>query len=96
MDQSFIVVDSSELLKNPEKLLSAWCKKINIKFDKSMLKWESGNQITDGLWWKIWYSNVIKSTGFKKYEKKDITIENKYDSIYNDSMKYYKFLKEIK
>ena len=26
--------------------------------------------------------------------KKDINIENKYDSIYNESMKYYSFLKE--
>ena len=28
--------------------------------------------------------------------KKDINIENKYDSIYNESMKYYSHLKENK
>tara|TARA_X000000368_G_scaffold162289_1_gene127905 strand:- start:5256 stop:5966 length:711 start_codon:yes stop_codon:yes gene_type:complete len=96
INKSFIVIDSRELLKNPEKVLSDWCKKINIKFDKSMLKWEEGNHINDGIWWKSWYDNVIKTTGFHNYEKKDITIENRYDSIYNESMKYYSYLKEVK
>ena len=94
-NKSFVVIDSNELLKNPEKVLSKWCKKINIKFDKSMLKWKKGNHASDGIWWKNWYDNVIKSTEFQKFEKKDITIENKYDSIYNESMKYYNYLKEI-
>tara|TARA_B100000886_G_scaffold340250_1_gene308694 strand:+ start:942 stop:1652 length:711 start_codon:yes stop_codon:yes gene_type:complete len=96
MNKTFIIIDSKELLMNPEKLLSDWCSKINIKFYKSMLKWEKGNHINDGIWWESWYDNVIKTTGFNKYEKKDINIENKYDSIYNESMKYYSYLKEFK
>ena len=96
INKSYVIIDSSELLKNPEKVLSNWCMKINIKFDKSMLRWEKGNYDSDGIWWKSWYDNVIKTTGFKEYEKKDINIENKYDSIYNESMKYYSFLKEDK
>ena len=96
INKSYVIVDSSELLKNPEKVLSNWCMKINIKFDKSMLTWEKGNYVSDGIWWKSWYDNVIKTTGFKEYEKKDINIENKYDSIYNESMKYYSYLKEAK
>ncbi len=94
-NKSFIIIDSKELLKNPEKSLSDWCRKINIKFDKSMLKWEKGNHINDGIWWRAWYDNVIKTTSFGKYKKRDINIENKYDSIYNESMKYYSYLKEI-
>ena len=95
-NKPYIIIDSSELLKNPEKLLSIWCNKINIKFDKSMLKWEKGNHPNDGIWWKSWYDNVIETTGFQKYEVKDIAIENKYDSIYNESMKYYNYIKEAK
>ena len=93
-NKPYLVIDSKELLMDPEKSLSGWCRKINIKFDKSMLKWEKGGHIDYGIWWKIWYDNVIKTTGFHKYEKKDINIENKYDSIYNESMKYYRYLKE--
>ena len=96
INRSYIIIDSSELLKNPEKVLSTWCMKINLKFDKSMLQWKTGKHENDGIWWKTWYDNVIKTSGFQKYEKKDINIENKYDSIYNESMKYYSFLKEDK
>ena len=96
MNKSYVIIDSNELLKNPEKVLSQWCMKINIKFDKSMLRWKEGNHSSDGIWWKSWYDNVIKTTRFKQYEKKDINIENKYDSIYNESMKYYTYLKETK
>tara|TARA_B100000963_G_scaffold336798_1_gene332176 strand:- start:5508 stop:6218 length:711 start_codon:yes stop_codon:yes gene_type:complete len=96
INKSFIVIDSNELLKNPENILSGWCKKIGIKFDKSMLSWEKGNHANDGIWWKSWYDNVIETTGFEKYQKKDINIENKYDSIYNESMDYYNYLKGIK
>ena len=96
INRSYIIIDSSELLKNPEKVLSTWCMKINLKFDKSMLQWKTGKHKNDGIWWKTWYDNVIKTSGFQNYEKKDINIENKYDSIYNESMKYYSFLKEDK
>ncbi len=96
INKPYIVIDSEELLKNPKKSLFYWCKKINIKFDKSMLKWEKGNHINDGIWWKSWYDSVIQTTGFYQYEKKDINIESKYDSIYNESMKYYNRLKEIR
>ena len=94
INRSYIIIDSSELLRNPEKALSAWCMKINIKFYKSMLQWKTGKHENDGIWWKTWYDSVIKTSGFQKYEKNDINIENKYDSIYNESMKYYSFLKE--
>ena len=95
-NKSFIVIESSELLENPKKVLINWCKKIDIKFNISMLNWEKGNHDNDGIWWKHWYDNVIKSTGFQKNSKKDITIENKYDSIYNESMKYYKYFQKFK
>ena len=66
INKSFTVIDSSELLNNPEKVLSAWCKKINIKFDKSMLSWEKGYHSNDGIWRKFWYDNVIKTNRFQK------------------------------
>lgn len=95
MNKSYIVIDSKELLKDPKKSLSNWCRKTNIEFDKSMLKWRKGNHVNDGIWWKVWYDSVIKTTEFQKYKKKDINIEYKYDSIYNESMKYYNYLKEV-
>ena len=43
----YIIVNTSELLRNPEKVLSAWCMKSNIKFDKSMVKFKTGNNQND-------------------------------------------------
>ena len=94
--QKFNVIDSEDLLKNPKKVLTDWCESINIKFDKSMLHWKKGHHQNDGIWWHHWYDNVINTTGFQKYQKKDISIENKYDSIYNESMEYYNYMKNIK
>ena len=96
IDKSFIVIDSFDLLNNPKKVLSNWCNKINIDFSDSMLSWEKGSHVSDGIWWKHWYDNVIETTGFQKYQKKDINIENKYDSIYNESMEYYNHLRGLK
>lgn len=74
INKSYIIIDSKELLTNPQKSLSDWCRKINIKFDKSMLKWDKGGHVNDGIWWESWYDNVIKTTGFEKYEKKILTL----------------------
>ena len=94
-NKKFKIIDSSDLLKNPKEVLFSWCKSINIKFDKSMLNWKKGSHPNDGIWWQHWYDNVINTSGFQKYQKKDITIENKYDSIYNESMEYYEYLKGL-
>ena len=61
-----------------------------------MLHWEKGNHPNDGIWWKHWYDNVIETSGFQKYQKKDIYIENKYDSIYYESMECYNYLQGLK
>ena len=39
-----------------------------------MLKWKKGNHQNDGIWWKHWYDNVIKTTGFNKLKKKILTL----------------------
>lgn len=93
---SFKIIDSADLLKNPKEILFEWCESINIQFDESMLHWKRGDHPNDGIWWPHWYNNVIETTGFQKYKKKDISIENEYDSIYNDSMEYYNYLKGFK
>ncbi len=90
----FNVKESNEILTNPEVALKDWCAKIEINFDRSMLSWNKGIHPNDGVWAKHWYDNVINSSGFQKFKKKDISIENKYDSIYNDAMKYYKYITE--
>ena len=60
------VLDSGEVLKNPEKVLSALCQQLNLDFDPHMLHWEAGQRHDPAPWNKYWYANVWKSTGFAK------------------------------
>ena len=45
-----IVVDSANLLMNPESILKELCQHLGIAFDASMLSWESGPKPEDGVW----------------------------------------------
>jgi len=90
LGEKFVVIDSEILLQNPEKILSKWCDKIDIKFDQSMLKWEKGVYPNDGIWWKHWYDSVINTTGFTESSKMNSKISKKYQSVYNECLFYYK------
>ncbi len=87
--KKFVVIDSDILLENPEKILSMWCEDIGLKFDISMLKWEKGNQPQDGIWWKHWYDNVIKTTQFQKFSLKQDKSYQKHQMIYDEALDYY-------
>lgn len=58
------VIDSADVLRDPDALLSALCERIGVAFDSSMLSWDAGPRATDGPWATHWYASVEQSTGF--------------------------------
>jgi hypothetical protein len=79
MDQgsSPIVIDSRELLLEPEFILNKVCAALQIPYYQEMIKWKPGALEEDGIWAGHWYHNVHKSTGFQEYKpKKDPIPEN--------------------
>ena len=58
------VIDSLDILKNPERALNGLCQALNIPFDAAMLSWEAGPRPEDGAWAPYWYASVEKSTAF--------------------------------
>lgn len=58
------VVDSDELLRNPEAVLRQLCAGLGIPFDPAMLHWPKGRRASDGVWAPAWYASVEQSTGF--------------------------------
>lgn len=58
------VVDSDELLRNPEGVLRKLCAALAIPFDVAMLHWPKGRRASDGIWAPAWYASVEQSTGF--------------------------------
>ena len=89
-----IVLDSKDVLMNPNNMLQKLCEKLEIPFSDKMLSWPLGKRDSDGVWGQYWYDNVEKSTGFKAYQKTDDKIPNKYAVIYEKSLKYYQQLFE--
>jgi hypothetical protein len=61
------VIDSRQLLLDPEGVLSALCSHLGIDFEPAMLSWPQGPIVEDGVWAKYWYNSVHKSTGFAPY-----------------------------
>ena len=61
------VVDSDDLLRDPEGALRALCAALDVPFDPAMLRWPAGPRDTDGVWAPYWYASVQASTGFGPY-----------------------------
>ncbi len=64
------VIDSRDLLRDPERTLRALCVALNVPFTSRMLSWPPGPRATDGVWAKHWYDRVERSTGFEPYRPK--------------------------
>jgi hypothetical protein len=88
----FVILDSSELLKNPELILKTLCENLEIEFQSSMLSWEAGARKEDGVWAKYWYKNVHESTGFAPFEKEQKNLPEKLMSLYFEAKPFYDFL----
>ena len=61
------VVDSRDLLTDPEGILRALCLALAVPFDGRMLSWRAGPRDSDGVWAPYWYDSVLTSTGFASY-----------------------------
>lgn len=58
------VIDSADILRDPEAMLQKLCAALGIYWDAAMLRWQPGIHATDGIWASHWYDAVAASTGF--------------------------------
>lgn len=85
-----IVLDSSQLLTDPELVLSRVLARVNIPFDDGMLNWSAGPKPYDGIWAPSWYSNVHHSTSFgKKHEFGENDLHRDLLPVLEEAMTYY-------
>ncbi len=64
------VVDSREILQDPEGMLRALCRRLGLDFDPAMLSWDPGRHPCYGVWARHWYAGVEASTGFQPWQPK--------------------------
>ena len=90
------VIDSFDILADPEKALASLCAALNIPFNPAMLSWSPGLHPQDGIWARYWYKSVINSTGFKTPSPDLPNIESRHQALYEESLPLYEKLKARK
>ena len=86
------VVETKNLLLNPEKILRKLCKKLEIPFYPAMLSWKAGPRKEDGVWAKYWYPSLHESTRFKPYTEKKIKLPDDLIPLAEECKPYYEYL----
>ncbi len=86
------ILNSSDILCNPEVILSKLCNELHIPFYKEMLTWLPGARESDGIWGKYWYGNVLKSTCFIPEHDNLEEIPIKYQNIYDECMEHFQLM----
>ncbi|MGD9802415.1 MAG: hypothetical protein AB7E81_07855 [Hyphomicrobiaceae bacterium] len=66
------VIDTADILADPEGVLAMLCERLGIPFSAAMLVWPAGRRDSDGVWAPVWYANVERSTGFGPVEARPL------------------------
>ena len=86
------VIDSRDLLTDPEAILSALCERVGLEFTDAMLSWPPGPRETDGVWAPHWYANVLTTTGFQPYVEREVELPAELDQLVERSQELYERL----
>ena len=90
------VVDSDDLLEEPEKMTEAFCNAVGIPFIKEALTWEPGAR-DEVSWWDggSFHENLRNSDGLKPQPRRhaDISqVSERAQAIYQDVLPDYQHL----
>jgi len=86
------VLDSRDVLLDPERLLTLLCRSLGVDFDLAMLSWAPGLRPTDGAWASHWYDSVARSTTFGPYREKTDSVPARLESVRRECDEYYQLL----
>lgn len=86
------VIDASDVLQNPRRILSLLCDAIEIHFDDAMLSWPAGKRPTDGIWAKYWYAAVEASTGFTPVQIRSESVPDSLRGLHSECDEIYQTL----
>ncbi|XP_064626335.1 uncharacterized protein LOC135487016 isoform X2 [Lineus longissimus] len=103
LGQTPFVIDADDLLANPEKMLRAYCSKTGIKYEDSMVNWESTPpDMSVFQEWMPWFEGTLKSTAFRTTpippKKSDMmkggifALPDNVEACIANNMDYYNYL----
>jgi hypothetical protein len=91
--KSPIVLDSDELMINPENYIKKLCDLLDIGYNHTMMSWKKGGIPQDGVWSGHWYKRVHQTTGFKVQQKKPETVPPHLGPLLAEALPFYDSLK---
>lgn len=86
------VIDSDDVRRDPEGMLTTLCRALGIPFTRRMLRWEAGGNPADGAWAPHWYGAVHRSTGFEGAEGPLPQLGGRYRELAEEAMPFYERL----
>ena len=92
LGQDPVVIDSKELLLDPEHVLRQLCRRVGIEFEREMLHWPAGPKPEDGKWAPHWYQNAHRSTGFMPYREKTEPFPAELEALLEECRPHYERL----
>ena len=90
------VLDSADVLADPERCLTALCGALGLPFSADMLSWPPGPRSTDGVWSRHWYANVEASTGFGSGRSTKPDLSRAQTELAAACMPHYEVLRECR
>ncbi|MGJ8663409.1 MAG: hypothetical protein ACSHWU_07155 [Marinicella sp.] len=90
------VIESKDILMNPERMLKKMCVALAVPFDKAMMSWPKGYRDSDGVWAEHWYNRVITSTGFSSYKPKENHLSREEQRIADECLPYFETMAKHK
>lgn len=89
LGQEPVVLDSRELLLDPQGVLTQLCARLGIPFEDGMLSWAAGARPEDGVWAEYWYHRVHQSTGFRPYQPKHEPLPEGLKALLSECKPFY-------
>lgn len=90
--QAIPIVDSNDILKNPQKLLMKLCTALDIDYFPQMVEWPKGRRDSDGVWASHWYHSVEQSTSFSPYADKQLSLSESQKKVVEEVSSSFDFL----
>ncbi|MEM9605761.1 MAG: sulfotransferase family protein, partial [Pseudomonadota bacterium] len=77
------VIDSDDVLENPEAMVSAFCDAVGIPFIPEALSWEPGGDPSEHSWWDggSFHHNLANSTGLTPQVRKYVEVADAPDRV---------------
>lgn len=83
------VVDSDDILNDPEGVLRKLCAACNITFDTNMLHWPKGPKTFDGIWASHWYNAAWASESFAAPKKTATVLPPQLQKIADEARPHF-------